>query len=805
MDAPAVGPVGVHLPYGAEAQAWIVGALMAGRPFAILDARDPLDRTSAVVSALGVPACVAEPEACLPGNLHRLPAPTAAEEFSPASSQDPGSPAVIVPTSGSTGRPKGIVHSRRNLLFRARQLAGEFSFGPGDTYLSTAANASISGLVHGLGALLSGALLFRADVPRLGLADTLRAAETLGANAMQGLPATLCALLAAPGAAHALAGVARCQASGTAMLAADLQALRAALPASCQLVNLYGLTELPALLRWDVPPGWKPDGARIPAGRPLAGHRVLLLDREGREVPPGEVGELVAVSPYIALGEWQDGGLVSSDGRIVDCPDTLGARRLRTGDLARWRDDNLLEIVGRADRQVKIAGRRVELEEIEEHMRLLPGVREAAVVADPDGPTGARLLAAAVAEAGVAQTGLAEALARSLRSALPSYMQPTRIALLEALPRLPGGKVDAAALLRQLRTPLPAPMDEVGHAIDPRLARAWRRALGNRARPAPGVSFEEAGGDSLAFLHLAVEVERLTGHSSAHEAIHPGMDLNAMAAALTAPVRPRDSAGRERALLLPGSGGDSEPLARFRDGCSKLDIATAHYADWRGFARRGARAALDAEAVLPQAEAVFPPGVDPILLAYSYGGAVAWELAARLERRGRRVRCLILLDCNPWPLSELTRGPEADEAISARLPEAPSTKDIILRWLRWRLRLAAQRPASAACVARLLPPRPPGLAGLSLWREFELSLREAALHRWAGDAERPRLRTPATLFLSETPRLGVPSDLGWSRWCDLRTIMPVGGDHYAMLRPPHRAALVAAVEREVARSSSGTE
>ncbi|WP_270939385.1 AMP-binding protein, partial [Falsiroseomonas oryzae] len=216
----------------------------------------------------------------------------------------------------------------------------------------------------------------------LGLPGVVRAAEEAGGPTMiQGLPSLVTALLQAPGAAAAFRRVRRCQCAGTQLLASDIQALRAVLPPDCNLRNVYGLTESSGVLSWDVPPDWQPQGPRVPAGLPVPGQRIELVDESGAAVPPGEVGEIVVSGPLVALGEWRDGRLVPSP-RIAPAPDRPGERVLHTGDLGRIRPDGLYEVVGRADRQVKIGGRRVELEEIEDRLRRAPGVAAAAVLAD---------------------------------------------------------------------------------------------------------------------------------------------------------------------------------------------------------------------------------------------------------------------------------------------------------------------------------------------------------------------------------------------------------------------------------------
>jgi acyl carrier protein len=118
-----------------------------------------------------------------------------------------------------------------------------------------------------------------------------------------------------------------------------------------------------------------------------------------------------------------------------------GARLYRTGDRVRQRPDGIIEFLGRVDRQIKLNGKRVELDAIEAHLRAEETVRDAAVIARVD-PTGRRSLAAFVIPRGLDP----QALRRSLRARLPDFMVPASITVLESLPLSPNGKVDRARL-----------------------------------------------------------------------------------------------------------------------------------------------------------------------------------------------------------------------------------------------------------------------------------------------------------------------------------------------------------------------
>jgi acyl-coenzyme A synthetase/AMP-(fatty) acid ligase len=206
-----------------------------------------------------------------------------------------------------------------------------------------------------------------------------------------------------------------------------------------RLLNAYGPTETTITATLGEV---GPDQERITIGRPLPGRRVYILDRSGRSVPAGVVGELHIGGGLLARGYLNQPELTRQ--RFVR--DAFGAqqggRLYRTGDLARYLGDGRIEYVGREDQQVKIRGYRIELGEVEAALGQHPGVEEAVVLAR--GKSGEKELVAYVA--GRTAEPLEEDLRRYLQEKLPGYMRPTVIEQLERLPRLATGKPDRRRL-----------------------------------------------------------------------------------------------------------------------------------------------------------------------------------------------------------------------------------------------------------------------------------------------------------------------------------------------------------------------
>lgn len=171
----------------------------------------------------------------------------------------------------------------------------------------------------------------------------------------------------------------------------------------------------------------------------------MILGDDDRPCGPGEAGELLIRSRYIALGEWVNGQLVS--GRITPDPHDPSLRVYRTGDIARYSADGVFVVLGRKDRMVKINGQRVEPAEIEAALSRSSEVAQAAVVARQSATK--VMMFAFVVPAAQARPDLPKRLRQHLRAVLPAFMLPSRILVLENMPLLPGGKRDEAALLER--------------------------------------------------------------------------------------------------------------------------------------------------------------------------------------------------------------------------------------------------------------------------------------------------------------------------------------------------------------------
>jgi acyl carrier protein len=266
--------------------------------------------------------------------------------------------------------------------------------------------------------------------------------------------------------------------------------------------NLYGPTETTI---WSAALRVESGDGPVPIGRPIDNTQLYLLDAHLRPVPIGVPGELCIGGVGLARGYLNRPELTAE--RFMPHPfsEEPGARLYKTGDLARYRPDGLLEFLGRLDHQVKVRGYRIELGEIEAVLTQHPAVRESVVLAREDTPGDRRVVAYVVADQPPWPSS--RELRGFLQAQLPHYMVPAAVVLLESLPLTPNGKVDRRAL--------PAPDQESPGkeetfvpprtATEKTLAEIWATVLGLE-RVGVYDNFFALGGHSLQAMQIISRV-----------------------------------------------------------------------------------------------------------------------------------------------------------------------------------------------------------------------------------------------------------------------------------------------------------
>ncbi|HYM32689.1 MAG TPA: AMP-binding protein [Candidatus Cybelea sp.] len=863
--APAGRAVAVLLQNTPSSVIAVLACLAAGRCCLVLNADHPKERNAGILRSAGIHAAVIWSEDCaeasiLPDSARPIvfgATPPEEEAWKPTP-LGPDEPAIVLYTSGSTGAPKGIVLSQATILTRVRNNIIAMHLSPADSFLSLGALGTTAGLVASVIALLGGALQIVVSVTATGASNLLDLIRDERVSIVWGVPALLRLLFENKATAEALESLRVVRTFGDQLLSTECAVWREALPSACHLAITYGQTES-TIAQWFVPRDFMSDHAALPAGYLLPEHEFAIVQEDRVVGAQDDVGELVLRSRYVALGEWEHGRLAS--GRVLPDPIDVKRRILRTGDVVRLRPDGLLQVLGRVDRQVKINGQRVEPAEIENAVRRVSGVANAAVAVRRNGEE-TNLLAFVVAS-NLDDSALLDRIRRAIRVSLPNYMQPARVLLVEELPLLPGGKVDHQALLKiEAASPKQEPIDPASrrlrggiiHALsrmsnvstsagqitparqtidaERAVAIAWRHVLGSA--PVPGVAFLDAAGDSLRLLELVFALETRTGRQLPLDAFSAEATAADMAAALDRLLRnPVPSQESRRVFLLPGARGDTPGLAGLRADCLPVAaIQMITYPDWREMLRAGLTFDRIAEAALTQIRATAPTG--PVcLIGYSFGVLVAFIAAQMLEKEQRTVAQLVLIDMPPPPQGT---GESRSSSPAATNDEAWWSMTKLRRMARdtwWtvnRLGSAARQGMVAERFGMIVSPfatnvvRRSGLRALftspmtkgwsrylgefGYWTKHHMGqeLRLQAIHEWAQRwrSSGARLRAPLLLVRTAAHEQGAPNDLGWRELAEHVQVAQVQGTHVSMLSATYRRAVSDAVGAALAKALSAS-
>ncbi|MFM0191412.1 amino acid adenylation domain-containing protein, partial [Paraburkholderia nemoris] len=485
----------------------LLGTLKSGAAYVPLDASYPAARLAAMLDDAQVEVVVAD-EAC--AQMHAVlfadrvlvriddvdderdaPLPDAASSF------DENRLAYVIHTSGSTGRPKGVAVTHGALARLLSSIGERPGLSAADTLVSVTTVSFDIFALELYAPLIAGATVVIA--PRAVVTDGRRLAALLedsGATMMQATPMGWRVLLEGgwPG-AQSRRFVALC---GGEALAPDLAAQL--LARGVELWNMYGPTETTI---------WSSVARIVSAALPITlgeavGHTVLrVVDRAGRHVPVGGVGELCIGGANLARGYVGQAGL-SAERFVPDALGEPGARLYRTGDLARVRVDGGIDYLGRLDQQIKFRGYRIEIGEIEAQLARSAGVRHAAVALAGEGAA-QRLIAFVVSD----NTLDAARVRHELGQVLPVHMTPSTIEQIDAMPLTSNGKLDRK-VLRSMANGIGTQAASTHRtppstATEKTLCALWARAL-NVADVGIDDDFFELGGHSLLAVRLASQM-----------------------------------------------------------------------------------------------------------------------------------------------------------------------------------------------------------------------------------------------------------------------------------------------------------
>ncbi|WPN60176.1 non-ribosomal peptide synthetase [Pseudomonas sp. P9_31] len=305
---------------------------------------------------------------------------------------------------------------------------------------------------------------------------------------------------------------------------------------SGRVFNVYGPTETTIWsAAWRVVPG------PVRIGSALGNGAIHLVDADNQLAAEGQPGEICISGAGLAEGYWHR----EAETRSAFCTLQLAAgaqpiRVYRTGDIGRWDAAGQLEFLGRQDRQVKVGGQRIELAEIEEQIRAVQGVADAACAIDHDGAIAALATLYPGVEVDTAK------IRSHLQQTLTSAMQPLALAI-AALPKSPNGKLDNAALIAiargQHQVPVPSAVQPATSALkikDARwneIARIWEQTLLTLPEDEQS-DFFKSGGNSLRAMVMSSRLSHQLGTKVSVRTIFENPRFGELLVALSADVPP---------------------------------------------------------------------------------------------------------------------------------------------------------------------------------------------------------------------------------------------------------------------------
>ncbi|HEX7154085.1 MAG TPA: AMP-binding protein [Thermoanaerobaculia bacterium] len=688
----------------------------------------------------------------------------------PSPAAAPRDPSTLFYTSGSTGRPKGVVKSHRAVLHRV-WLSSQYDAIALDDRQSLLTHCSFSASESDMfGALLQGAAVCTFDIASRDFSEFRGWLESEHITLLHPPVLFFRRFLSTLEPGHRFPDVRIVALAGDVVLPADLQQWRQHSSSDCAVLHRFSITEgaLLTVSRFDGAEELR--GTILEAGRPVPDKTLRLVDAQGAPVAPGETGELLVQSDYLADGYWNR----PEETAAAFALDPATGRIYHTGDLGQFSVDGTFVFLGRRDDQVKIRGYRVELREIEAALMQLDGVREAACVAVKEDAE-PRLHAFLVANDGRAPAPAA--IRARLRVWLPEWKVPDDVHFVPALPATLTGKIDRK-LLRELavsprsRTPVADGSDAAagGEGCQRTILAIWSRVLRRPVGP-DDAFFEDLGGSSLDALEIVNDISRVSGR---HMPLSLLLELNTvrkMSGYLDA------QPDRERTVIALQSGGSRPPVfcvsgkggsvIAFRALARALGTGQPFYGiTYHGISPEALPSTLAALAAC-YADAIREQQPDgPYYLAgYSAGGLIAFEVARQLARAGHPVAFIGLLDTSAageraprWKVAR-KYGP-----IFLRRPAAFMVR--LGRGLGWRASHFLQWARSGTWPAIPEPVENRFYQSLNL---------QASLQPWPA---------PVTLFLARqgTGAQSARRDAGWERLCSAGlSIVEIDGEHDTIL------------------------
>lgn len=809
--------VGIYLERSLEIVIAILGILKAGGAYVPLDPAFPQDRLDMIIEDTKVQLILTQSQLapkieskgiCLLSiDTQWSKISTESEDLAPTAATTDRL-AYIMFTSGSTGKPQGVEVTCAQIDYYLQAICKVISVAADDVYLHSSSFAFSSSIRHLLLPLSQGAkvvivskkifanpinLLELIQTDQITIFDTVPSVWNYLLMSLDGIDTERRANLIQ-------SQIRLLIFSGGLLTVQLLKNIRSEFKQPLDIVNVYGQTETIGLSAYPVPADFNREQRYVPVGVAYPHNKLYILDDRMQHVAAAETGELYVAGMSLARRYFNNPQL--TDRKFMPNPFTNDRERLyKTGDLARYQSDGNLEIIGRQDFQVKIRGMRVEIEEIETVITEHPDIHQAAVVGKEDRSDEQFLVAYLVTNQ---QFQIAD-LRLFLKAKLPDYMMPSAFVILDALPLTPTNKIDRKKLPspdRKNFTVVPASDD-----LELQLIRIWEKILG--VKPI-GIkdNFFELGGHSLIALLLITEIEKIWGKHLFLSSI-----LQSPTVAELADVLRQEKYTAAWSSLVPIElNGQKSPLFCIHPvGGNVLEYycLAGHLGRDRpiyGLQAQGVdgkQELLDriedmASYFIKEIKTVQPHG-PYLLIGYSFGGLLAFEIAQQLHHQGEKVDLLGLLDTRSPGLREVNKSfPEYLEIHLNKIRQLEPIEKI--KYCFSKISTLFQKKMSY---------RDRVIANLSRIEMFSPEL----LNVLDGNIQAQQDYIPQvysgqiTIFRSESQSLyrDLYPELGWK---DLVSggieIEDIPGDHYEMMREPNVQVLVGKLKTRIDRETSGT-
>jgi amino acid adenylation domain-containing protein len=782
---------------GPELIAGILGILKAGAVYVPLDPAHPGERLRLILEDSSPVALLAKtdlihrfgefPDGLAVYDLHDDFASQA--EVNPGRKLSSAALAYIMYTSGSTGKPKGVMVQHHAVCNQIAALQAQWGTCPRDRHLQFASATFDVSVEEIFGSLFCGATL------------VLRTADWLysGHEFWRLVERWTITMLHLP----------------TRFWSEVIEDYPARIPSSVRLQIIGGeAVEQKALAYW-----FKPGGSRPPVwnsygptettvnatigvispdpsqwgsiGRSLGNVRTYILDASGNPVPPGVNGELYIAGTGVARGYLNRPQLTAERFSADAFSSEPGGRMYRTGDLVRFMPSGDIEFLGRNDFQVKIRGYRIELGEIEACLREHSGVANGVVALDDT--EGQKRLVAYYTEKRGEEKLRPEALQAWITGKMPDYMVPVAYVRLESLPLTENGKLDRKKLPSPDESALVTSAYEAPQGeTEAFLARVWSDAL-RTERIGRNDHFFRRGGHSL----LAMQVVHMLAKENIN--ISP-LDLFAHPTieSLAACIEQQGTRVAGDHAVCLRKGGKEAPLFLVHDGMGELLYASG-LASWihAGIPVYGLPALAEPEKSIADMATRMtrmirseqPEG--PYRVAgWSFGGVLAYEIAAQLLNAGAGVEFVGLLDSaysrgtggasEPLPNAQSILLELAHQQAQKRAAIAPNEEVQVVFKAESRGHAMMLEELVQECRSRSLLP--------DGWEQLTTAQIEQQLSRirsyHASLVVYTAKPVPVTIHLFMA---GQPPYLGWDTVLPTSQIhaIPVQGTHFSMVTSPY--------------------